>query len=167
MCVRFGPAHACVRANERSCDRARASSASDMVCTHTRAGSWTDRSWTWRCTCCRMGEDNGSDESASCVCVRFGPHMRACVQMSVHVIERARALPLTWCALTPGRAAGRIGAGHGAARVAGWARTMGVMRTLRPRVRRRRRMPGACSTRTTAPRTWASRSRRGDGEHAL
>ena len=101
-----------------------------------------------------------------CACV-LAPHMRACVQMSVHVIERARALPLTWCALTPGRAAGRIGAGHGAARVAGWARTMGVMRTLRPRVRRRRRMPGACSTRTTAPRTWASRSRRGDGEHAL
>ena len=65
MCVRFGPAHACVRANVRSCDRARASSASDMVCTHTRAGSWTDRSWTWRCTCCRMGEDNGSDANAA------------------------------------------------------------------------------------------------------
>ena len=101
-----------------------------------------------------------------CACV-LAPHMRACVQMCVHVIERARALPLPWCALTPGQAAGRIGSGHGAARVAGWASTMGVMRTLRPRVRRRMRMPGACSTRTTAPRTWASRSRRGDGEHAL
>ena len=77
-----------------------------------------------------QGDDSDHEQVRRvCACV-LGPQVRACVQICVHAIERARALPLTWRALTPGREAGWIGSGHGAARVAGWARTMGAMRTV-------------------------------------
>ena len=43
-----------------------------------------------------QGDDSDHEQVRRvCACV-LGPHLRACVQICVHAIERAQALPMTW-----------------------------------------------------------------------